>query len=480
MGKLNESFEYKGFWWLPETPDVDIPGMLRFTPDNGIFLELQGVLHGGDDHLFHPPIFKDESVILGVTSQGKEVSLINCVQIKGTVGAGWNYLATPETAYHITRAYVDVHFPSIEEVEFDEFMVDYTYLNEWMDQNPFQVDRRGISEISLMYKAPEVIRVNYEGYNISFMVSGPVTKRPSIGKITISQDVRVKIACIVGNKNQEDFSLIIRRMQDFLTLGVGEAVFPKDIEASCSANKQVLDNGRVYKPPVQVYYALPWRPKLSRKIYAGEMIFTLKTINDRIGFYLTNWLTKSEELKPVLDIYFSMLYRENIYSEFRFLGLAQAIETYHRRKYDGKYQEDDEYLSGMYSQFLKCLPLDLDKSFRQSLIEGKLRYAHEYSLRKRLTDLTRHFGNNLPFRFLIIPNERNKFVDDVCNTRNYFTHYNQLLSSKAAKTGQELYELSNKIRALLDALLLEEIGFERIQIGEMIRKNGYYSNLIEQ
>ena len=211
-------------------------------------------------------------------------------------------------------------------------------------------------------------------------------------------------------------------MQDLLSLGVGEPVFPTEIVAVCSANKQVLENGKEFKPPIQVYYALPWQPKPPRNISSQQMVFTLKTIRERPDYYMNNWFSKAKELKPVLDIYFSLLYRENIYSEFRFLGLTQAIETYHRWRHDGKYQSDDEYLAGLYAQFLKSLPIDLDEDFRQSLEESALRYANEYSLRKRLKDLSKHFNKDIPFRFLTITKERKKFIEYVCNTRNYLTH----------------------------------------------------------
>ena len=155
MGKLEEAFEYKGFFWLPETPDVEIPGALRYTPDDGVRLELQGVLHAPADDSFHPPSFKDAPLILGVTTQGKEVSLLDCIQVKGNIGTGWKYWGTPETAYRVTRAFLDVHFPSIKAVEFEGIMVNYTYLDEWIDQNPFHVDHQSISEMALSYKAPE-------------------------------------------------------------------------------------------------------------------------------------------------------------------------------------------------------------------------------------------------------------------------------------------------------------------------------------
>jgi len=34
-------FEYEGIWWLPDKPEEQIEGTLRFDPSNGVNLELK-------------------------------------------------------------------------------------------------------------------------------------------------------------------------------------------------------------------------------------------------------------------------------------------------------------------------------------------------------------------------------------------------------------------------------------------------------
>jgi hypothetical protein len=270
---------------------------------------------------------------------------------------------------------------------------------------------------------------------------------------------------------------MMRRIQDFLTLGVGEPVYPIEVVGYCDANKKVFENGKEYQPPIQIFYALPWQSKPEKRVYPMNMLFTLKTLHDQMEISLKRWFNQAENLKPVLDIYFSLLYREQIYSEFRFLGIVQSIETYHRRIWGGKYMQDDIFLTELYPKLVQSIPPGLDPGFKQSLKTGKLRYANEYSLRKRLHDLACHLTEYLPLQFLNDNVERDAFIDKVCNTRNYLTHYEPGLKENAAITGKELYELYKKLRVLVDALLLEEIGFEKEQIREMIKKNEYYVDL---
>jgi hypothetical protein len=32
---LNEKFEYQGYWWLPGADEDEVPGILKFDPDDG-------------------------------------------------------------------------------------------------------------------------------------------------------------------------------------------------------------------------------------------------------------------------------------------------------------------------------------------------------------------------------------------------------------------------------------------------------------
>ena len=92
-------------------------------------------------------------------------------------------------------------------------------------------------------------------------------------------------------------------------------------------------------------------------------------------------MAKSEIIEPVYNLYFAGFYKST-YPENEFLNLTQVLETYHRRIYGGKYQEDEIYLNGLYKSFVAAIPLEIDDDFRNGLEIGSLRHANEYSLKK--------------------------------------------------------------------------------------------------
>lgn len=72
-----KSFEADGIWWLPDSPENQLPGKLVFSPDkmpcldiNGCFVKFTNLISddGVLNDLNHP-------LILGNLSDGKKVSL---------------------------------------------------------------------------------------------------------------------------------------------------------------------------------------------------------------------------------------------------------------------------------------------------------------------------------------------------------------------------------------------------------------------
>ena len=39
---MMNKFEYEGIWWLPDKPEKQVSGTLRFTPNEGAILKLIG------------------------------------------------------------------------------------------------------------------------------------------------------------------------------------------------------------------------------------------------------------------------------------------------------------------------------------------------------------------------------------------------------------------------------------------------------
>jgi hypothetical protein len=482
MATLDEEYITKGVWWLPETPNIEVTGELRYSPGDGLLLELQGDLHALKDGRFYPPTSQDEPIIHGITVKGGAVSLLNSTVVSGSVNIG-EYIGIPEAVYHVSFAFFGFHVSCEEDLTFKKLSIRFSHLDDWMDQNPFQTeypltkDKQYIfNEVTFRYTKPDALNVNVDDYLISFIFDGPSVQRPSTGELILSQKAWVTIQKNTGEMHLRKFLEVIRRIQDFLTLAVSYPVFPNEVEGYTNNKKIILNNEKEHNTPIKIIYNRPWQQKNIRQIHPSEMLFTLKTIEGCLESSLQKWFTNDKKIKPVLDVYFSLLYREQIYAEMRFLGIIQCIESYHRRMFGGKYLPDDVYLSGLYRQLVKAIPCDLDKSFIESLRKGKLYYANEYSLRKRLLDLSKHLAEYLPVHFLIHSRERNSFIERVCNTRNYLTHYEPESLNMIASTGKEQYELYRKLRLMLDILLMETIGFEREQIKEMFRKNGLYKN----
>ncbi|MFJ8786796.1 HEPN domain-containing protein [Streptomyces sp. NPDC102476] len=91
---LDEVGEWSGIWWLPDDPDQAIPGVLRYSPDDGLVLSLIGAF---EDRIMSTPspgltVYHEGSrnwdVIHGAAEQ-REISLLGCYpnSVKRSIGA---------------------------------------------------------------------------------------------------------------------------------------------------------------------------------------------------------------------------------------------------------------------------------------------------------------------------------------------------------------------------------------------------------
>jgi ApeA N-terminal domain 1 len=70
-----------------------------------------------------------------------------------------------------------------------------------------------------------------------------------------------------------------------------------------------------------------------------------------------------------------------------------------------------------------------------------------------------------------------KFIDLIVNTRNYYTHYNESLKDKIAKS-EELPMVNAKLDIIVKACLMKEMGFELPEIKDMMRRNRHTQRLL--
>lgn len=454
-----EEFEYEGMWWFPADPKKQISGTLKFNPNKGAILDLIGSFKDVQDikNLSEPEI------ILGISSNGKNITLYRCFETKSSLSVPG--LLT--SSFYIDIVFVGAHFKKVEDIKFRSLSIHYSHLDEWANISGFNI--QFTDGIRIAYKPPKSIQATIND-SLKIFIEIHVNY-PTIS--IVQKEARIKQETFIKmkpteEKNFEECLNIMYHIQNFLSLGVMEPIHPLIIQGEIEANKIHIEK-KEYNPAVDIFYSLSYPPNTSKTLIPFEMLFTFKDIHEQFETYLKNWFEKMELLKPVFNLYFGTLYNSHMYVEQHFLSLTEALEIFHRRtsRDGGKYLSDNDY-KDVYQAIIKAIPRDVDIDHKQSL-ENKLKYGHEFPLRRRLKELFEKYDEILK-KFVI---DKNVFINTVKDSRNYLIHYDSDLKDKAV-TGKELYRLTIKLKILLEICLLAEIGFSIEDIYRAISNNRKY------
>jgi len=108
-------------------------------------------------------------------------------------------------------------------------------------------------------------------------------------------------------------------------------------------------------------------------------------------------------------------------------------------------------------------------------LEEELKYSNELTLRSRLRELLSIHQKLISS----LVDDIGGLVDTVVDTRSYLVHNDPESKGKAAE-GKELFTLTRKLRILLEACLMAEIGFNMPAICAMFLENRRYADLIHR
>lgn len=197
---------------------------------------------------------------------------------------------------------------------------------------------------------------------------------------------------------------------------------------------------------------------------ADAMLFCLPDFPD-FGKVFSEWLKKSLSLATVYELFFVTFFEPKILPRFHFLSSIQAVESFHRIVYGGKYmaQEDFDKLA---NQIKESLPAEITGELRVSM-KNRVGHGNEPSLRKRLTKTLQTLE---PDTLGMFTGNIKRFAERIVNTRNYLTHNDE--SGKGDATPEnELRPASRKMLILCRLLLLREMGVAEAVILTAIRRN---------
>lgn len=443
-----DDVEIHGKWFLPINPRRKIRGTLRYTPSDGARLSLDEFLFSDESVAFS---VTEPDFILGVSMAGEKITLYKCS------GVG--------SAFRAYQAFVGDHFTKQEQMSFRFLTLEYIYLEEWADLEKLWYERIKESKdfiVRYKYKDP-LLLAESEDYKVHLGFGYSLSMNKKFG-MDIDQNCQIFIE-FSRRTNIEDCLSMTKLIQNFISLALLRPSGLKKFQCF-KDNHSIGSKISLMMQPVGLVY-----DEDSHRYY--DKLFSLSDVRNDVGDIIKNWIGKLDLLSPVYNLYFSVLQSSFMYEEHKFLNYAQALETYHRRAIGGIYQEKEEYIKGAYKQLINSLPHDMESDFKKS-VSSMLRYAYQYSFRKRIRELINNTLSCLPDDLVIDNNYIEIFVEKIVSTRNWLTHHDD--KGKAVE-GSDLYYLSLWLKMIIEVSLLKEIGFESHRIKLLLSRSQSYKRI---
>jgi nitroreductase len=165
----------------------------------------------------------------------------------------------------------------------------------------------------------------------------------------------------------------------------------------------------------------------------------------------------------VFDLYLVGLFQPRIFLELKFLSLAQAAESLHARSFDSKVLPKADHRANVRA-VADAAPAELREWARV-----RLQDANRKSFRDALAELIAALPAVIADALANVA----AFAERIRVTRNYLTHWTESLEAEAAR-GAELFALTRLLRAILEALLLLELGFSKDEVEKLLQRNEDY------
>src|SRR5215211_1661900 len=209
-------------------------------------------------------------------------------------------------------------------------------------------------------------------------------------------------------------------IQNLLNFIIPNEVLIESIEGIAEASKSDLHtpNHSIKQQHIRIFYKSPISNMIKPNTKSQPLLFfeELKDSN-QLENYMDKWFEISERFKPVFDLYFGVMYNPKMYTEFQFLGLAQALESYHR----------------------------IAKAQKRKWFFKRAKEVYEY-----YSEVAAVY-----FKF----NDKERFATKVKDARNYFSHWSENLGNKVVQE-KDLRLLTKDLQLLLQLCLMTEFGFD--------------------
>jgi hypothetical protein len=453
---MTDSFTYRGVWFLSENPNHKVSGTLFFDPQKGIELELDGTLMDARSSKdLHEP-----DTILGFTIDGKSITLYKCFESSRSMS-----LPGMATSKYVGLFVLEgAHFDGADDVIFHSVRARLHNLDTWTSRFGFSAVETDFNTWTtrIEYTIPDAIefpiRVGTKG-KLNFRVTVPSSQYLSTA--TIEQKVELIIEheeALALDKILSDFF----HFQNFITLGTFEPSHVISVELTHRGLTEEW-SGTLHPVPIRLFYQPSTRVAPARSKVLWEFLFNYRDIEVKFNQTIAEWYDHKASLEPIIALLLDSFYKKGSFTENTFLNIAQGLETFHRRFRNNQVRPADAH-EKMIATILAATPTE-----HRDWLKERLNFSNEPSLHKRLDELVDELSNTTIRKIIT---DKEAFIKDVKNSRNYYTHYEKSIEKKAKKGG-ELFTLTEKMKVVLVCAVLRQTGFTAEEIEALFARNEF-------
>lgn len=432
---MKENLEHKGIWWIPNYPEEKVPGIVKYSLNHGITLELIGRFRPTNN--INIPIdiddFPHQEVINGYGYGGKSITLLDC-QISNYQTDIKLSLTTFQCGSMIIGAEL---FTKKTDIKFRQVVVSIQYLNDWLRLNSgFHVEYQfGKSDCKIEYSKPEAISLKLGNHCELSLI--PCVRFPAIisdNKATIEQNVNL---CISQDYLVQFETLISKAhcFQHLLVLFLQK--FPSLLKVTFYRDKKAKAQDQY-----EYYFWQNFAEGTDKKLQWFDMLLDYKPIEPDFIRIVTKWYCDYKKLLNIYIPYFHGLSNDLNLTD-TYLNICRAIEALGRH----------------------CGAPVITNS-RSSKSRSKVVRAIVYLYNQYKDSMDQVLTINYILRF----------AWKVTKYRNDLTHANPIIS-KQDKNFQKTYDMIEQLRAFLTISLLRYHGVSSNTLNHSLNNSYVYSYL---
>ena len=246
--------------------------------------------------------------------------------------------------------------------------------------------------------------------------------------------------------------------RDFLNFIIPDDVHTKSFKATIKT-----ESGNDSET-VEVLWKSPISDQLEKLPVGNICLFQFHEIKELFNQIVNSWFKFKSDLKIVYELYFGVMYNSNLYLTNKFLMISEAIEVYHRQKFDpiGLTNKQKEVYDRIIP-YINDIPLVSNDISSEEVEQVKVWMNNGISpyLSTRIMRLYVKYCEIIPFVSLKIGSKK-CFALKASKYRNDLTHGN--ISSEETDDSDLLWTYTD-LHILLRLCIYSQLGFtiEKIQ-----------------